>query len=136
MTRQLLSPLLLAVLLGTTACLPNPGRIEQSGTQDQSSITAQDVDRFGSDNALQVVQQLRPSWLGYRPPQAEGNRAGYARSPEVYIRIRCGGYTCLRWLELDRVEEIDYVTPREATRRWGSRHADGVIDVRLGEQQR
>jgi hypothetical protein len=135
MTRKHLFPLLLTGLLGTAECGPRQSSLEPTGTQDRSSITAQDVDRFDSETALDVVRQLRPSWLGYQPPQSEADRGRYSRSPEVYIRIRCGGYNCLRWIELPRVEEIDYVTAREATARWGSRHADGVIDVRLSSQR-
>jgi len=135
MTRQHTFPLLLAGLLGTAQCGPHLSNPEPTGLQDQSSLTAQDVDQFGTENGLDLVRQLRPSWLGYQPPQVEGDRGRYSRSPEVYIRIRCGRHNCLRWLELDRVEEIDYVTPGEATARWGTRHIDGVIDVRLGEQR-
>jgi hypothetical protein len=75
------------------------------------------------DNALEVIQNLRPQML--RP------RTGAGTQPiRLYIDdVQMNDMNGLATMPPHRIKEIRYLNPRDATTRWGTGHAGGVIVV-------
>jgi hypothetical protein len=80
-------------------------------------------------NAYEVVQRLRPGWL--RTRGRISIQYPTAQNPVVYVdNIRFGSPNSLRQVSVDAIEEIRYMGASEATTRFGTGHAGGVILVR------
>ncbi len=77
----------------------------------------------GYQNALEVVQNLRPNMM--RP------RAGAGAQPvRLYLDdVRMNDLNGLATIPANRVKEIRYINARDATTRWGTDHDSGVILV-------
>jgi len=129
MNRHEYSLLLILCLVGLTGCVWTLSALEPAVRHNPAPIGTLAFEHPEFQTALEAVQHLRPTWRGlYGGPTGDGSDG----LPVVYVRVRCGGYSCLRWLEAADVQEIEYVGPADATERWGVRHTNGVIDVRLG----
>lgn len=85
-------------------------------------ISREQIEASGSTNAFDVIESVRPQWLG-------GHRGG-ATLPVVYLDgIRFGELESLRTIGTTDVAEIRYIDPREASRRFGAGHSGGAIEV-------
>jgi hypothetical protein len=95
----------------------------------QGPITRADLGDVSMGNAYEVVQRLRPVWL--RPRGRISIQSSTAQNPVVYVdNIRLGDPNSLRQVSADAIEEIHYMGGSEATTRYGTGHAGGVILVR------
>ena len=84
-------------------------------------ITRQEIEATDALTALDVIQQLRPTFL--RPP-------GQADPVIVYVDgVRRGNISELRSLARLSLEQIRYVNANDATLRWGTGHRSGAIEV-------
>lgn len=95
----------------------------------RAPITREEIgERMGLD-ALEVVRQLRPSWLQVRG-QATPN--GGVRRVQVVIdeSLQQGGVEALRALRGSQVEEMRFLSGQDATTRYGLDVEGGVIVVR------
>jgi hypothetical protein len=114
------------VLLGTFACAGASGGPASSGS---GPITRADLEDVSLRDAYEVVQRLRPAWL--RPRGRISIQSSTAQNPVVYVdNIRFGDPSSLRQVSADAIEEIRYMGASEATTRFGTGHAGGVILVR------
>lgn len=90
-------------------------------------ITRDELDGQPTSNAYDAVQRLRPQWLS-RPTaptlQPTGNPV------MVYVdRHQFGRLEDLRSLNADQIEQMEFVSARDATTRYGTGHPSGVIEV-------
>lgn len=91
-------------------------------TRDQLLAT-QEADLYGA------IEQLRPQWLRARGAARISGRVEVA----VFVDdVRRGDVDQLRTIRLEGVERVEFFTATEATTRWGTDVAGGVIAVTRG----
>jgi len=102
------------------ACAPGG----QSGGPPSSArnvVTAEELEASAATNLYDAIRRLRPTWLR--------SRSG-SGSPVVFVDgIRAGGLNRLEGIYLQAVQEVRYVSPADATLRWGTGYPNGAIDV-------
>ena len=106
---------------GTTAqpdTQPRPTR----GPADM--ISEAEINTTSYQNALEVVQGLRPSMM--RP---RGTSSSQYQVVAYMDDVRLIDLNGLATIPSERVKEIRYVNSRDATTRWGTGHGSGVILV-------
>ena len=123
--RYLLIALALATL-GSAACVSTPEGV--SGGRQRNLITVEELEPFQQLTAYDAIQQLRPRWL-----QARG--AMNIRNPgQVYPRVAVDGVSRgemdqLRTISVHMIEEIRFLSSADATTRYGTGYAGGVIEI-------
>jgi hypothetical protein len=91
-------------------------------------LTRAEIDETGAETALDAVRQLRPQYLRGRAVVSVEYPS--ASVPVVYMNgLFRGDLTSLRSILVHDIEEIQYINPSDATTRWGTGHAGGVIHV-------
>ncbi|CAN5689237.1 hypothetical protein BH23GEM11_BH23GEM11_14470 [soil metagenome] len=119
--------LLLLVALGTAGCASG-GAGGSSGSPDL--ITREQITESSAQNAYDLVQQLRPRWLRGRGTGSIQNPG--SDLPVIYLgEVRHGDIESLRGFSLGGLEELRFINASNATTRYGSGHAGGVIRVTL-----
>ncbi|CAN5786016.1 hypothetical protein BH23GEM10_BH23GEM10_07910 [soil metagenome] len=115
------------LLLLTLAACATAGPARRASSSDV--ISRAEIETSRASNAYELVQQLRPQFLRSRGPSSMRDpRAGY---PVVYINdVSHGSVDVLRTIRLEEIDEIRYISSSDATTRWGTGHAGGVIQVR------
>lgn len=121
----------MAVALLAVSCASSgtPARSDSGRRQvsrDRSVLTQEEIAASSARDALNAVQLLRPDWLRTRGSTSmrditpagvvvyvDGQRYGEAQSLEQF---RIGSFKAIR-----------YYSGTEATNRWGTGHAGGVI---------
>jgi hypothetical protein len=79
-------------------------------------------------DAFGLVQQYRPAWL--RTRGASSMRDQTVGQVQVYVNgSRWGGIERLREIPLVEISELRYRSGQEATMRYGTNHAGGVIEI-------
>jgi hypothetical protein len=105
-----------------------PTRHAASGVR-RDIITATEIVAARVTDAYQAVIQLRPEFLRRRggvPTSASMIRSNIV----VYLdELPYGSLESLRYIPLDRVRIIRYVSPTDADLRWGGSHPTGAILV-------
>jgi hypothetical protein len=115
--------------LSLTACAAaTPSTRPGFGAAGRDVITAAEIVAARVTDAYQAVSQLRPEFLRRR---AALQMPAYGRvSVLVYLDdLRFGGAESLRYIPLERVRLIRYITPNDADLRWGGHHPAGAILV-------
>lgn len=109
---------LLAIACGGVGSGPSPSR---------NLITLDEIQATPSANARELVHTLRPFWLTARGQYSP--RHGRVL-PVVYVdNVRMGEISTLEIIAVGTIQEIRYITGTEATTRWGTGVAGGVIHV-------
>lgn len=119
--RAVLLPLVFVVAACTTA---------QGGGPRRSSrvLTADEIAETSVMSAYQAVERLRPQWLHSRSSPTMANPDG--AEPMVYVDgMRAGNLSELLSIRPDRVERMEYLSPSDATNRFGTDHTGGAILV-------
>lgn len=116
----------LVVLLATT-CAPGGG----VGGPDRSGgpygpITRSVLAQMGSGSVWDAVERARPHWLR---PRGVDRTSGPVDPVVILNGQERFELADLRTLSLEGVREIRFVPPRDATTRWGTGFAGGVILV-------
>jgi hypothetical protein len=91
-------------------------------------ITAAEIVTARVTDVYQAVTQLRPEFLRRRA----NTTIGVTARPNVAVyldELPYGGLESLRFIPLDRVRLIRYVSPSDADLRWGGSHPTGAILV-------
>jgi hypothetical protein len=84
-------------------------------------ITAEELQAIEVSTAFEAVRRLRPTWLRSRSGGGD---------PVVFIdNVRAGDLNMLDQLYLTTVRELRYVSPADATTRWGTGYTNGAIEV-------
>jgi hypothetical protein len=136
------------VLLTASACGPSMNAARTSHPSHWSSeITRPEVDSFlvsRSGSALDLIRHLRPGMLVARDSRARptparvstGRAAPLAFTPTASRGIRVyldhmllGGIDNLTTISSNSVLTVRWLSPIDATTRYGTGHADGVIEV-------
>ncbi len=117
--------LLLAVPVLMTSCAAGTQSAGERPRSSQYVLTSEDLASTNELTAYDAIQRLRPLWLRPRAPSARGP------APIVVFvdNVRIGGVDYLSNLSLNDVEEIRFINPSDATTRWGTGVAGGVIEV-------
>ena len=105
---------------GTTA-QPNTQSRPIRGSAD--IITEAEINAGVYQNALEVVQSLRPTMM--RPRQGGAN----AQVMFYLDGVRMSELNGMSTIPAERVREIRFINARDATTRWGTGHDSGVILV-------
>jgi hypothetical protein len=120
--------LALAFGLGCAACASAGDERDYVPRAHPDYLTIQELDARTHDNAFDAVQALRPHWIRQRGRVSLNN----PRAGEVVIYMdgtRAGGLDFLRRLHVANVAGMQYFSASEATTRFGTGHAGGVIYV-------
>ncbi len=106
-----------------------------SGTRSDSSpaprgvLTAEILSDTQESDLYGAVQRLRPQWLRAR---GAARLSGGNLTVAVYVNdVRRGEVGFLRTIQLEAVQRVQFLTGTEATTRWGTGVAGGVILVTL-----
>ncbi|TVP47654.1 MAG: hypothetical protein EA350_04575 [Gemmatimonadales bacterium] len=93
-----------------------------------SVITAEEMQALSVSSVTEAVQRLRPNWLATRGTLSIQNPN--AGRPIVFVDgIRFGTAESLQRVRVADVEFVRYLNARDATTRYGTGHAGGVIAV-------
>lgn len=119
-----------------------PGRLVPSG---RNIITTAEIRQSGKADVYSIVSSLRPEWVVTRGTHSmretpQGGSVGRrvvitdegTPSIVVYLdRVRLGGIGELRQISAAEVTLVEYLTPSEATLRFGGGHTHGAIVVHM-----
>jgi hypothetical protein len=117
--RVLLLPLALTLL----GCAATQG----SGPRRSARVlTADEIAEVAVTTAYEAVELTRPQWLTTRSSPTMGNPQ--PTPPVVYLDgIRVGDLDELRRIRATVVERMEYLSPSDATTRFGTNHNGGAI---------
>jgi hypothetical protein len=120
-----------AVALLAVSCASSgaPARSDSgthTATRNRAVITQEEIKESSARDAYHAVQLLRPDWL--RSRGAVSMRETTPATVVVYVDgQRYGGPTSLEQFRMGSFKEMRYYSASEATSRWGTGHAGGVI---------
>lgn len=91
-------------------------------------IEADAIAQISVNDAYQIVQNLRPAWLRTRGTISIQNPR--ASEAVVYLDgLSYGDLGSLRQISAGDVERMEYISASDATTRFGTGHAGGIIMV-------
>ena len=127
--RQIRRLALVAAAVSLTAgCASAGGGQAGSRAGSRNLIVAEELGGGVFSNLGDAVRRLRPAWL--RPRGTTSAQTPGASGLPVYIdNVRAGDMSRLESISVERVKEVRYLDPREATFRWGTGHTGGAIEV-------
>lgn len=126
-SRVIVSGLVAGMLAITTVgCMGHGQASDRPG--GSNVITAEEMQALSLSSVTEAVQRLRPNWLASRGSLSIQNPN--AGRPVVFVDgIRFGTAETLRRVRVVDVEFVRYLNARDATTRYGTGHAGGVIAV-------
>lgn len=105
--------LLVLLLVLVPACATGTG----SGSASGDTLTQEDLSEYQNSDAYQAVRRLKPGWLRYRGGE-----------PEVLVDgLRRGSVQVLRQILVQDVGSITFLSPSEATNRFGTGFLHGAV---------
>jgi hypothetical protein len=111
---------------GLMACAGGGRGGERAGTGN--IITLEQLSMYPNATAYEIVQRFRPRFLQRRGQTSISNQE--SPYPLVYMDgMRRGTIDELRRIPSLSIEVIEYITPADATTRWGTGHTAGVIHL-------
>lgn len=122
--------LVATVMAGAAACAGS-GQAGQREYRDFNLLTYDQIQEVRASNAYEVVQRLRSRWLrGYGSTRLPGGGAAGDFVVQVYLdEVHLGGVARLREISHQEISYIRYLSPSEASSRWGFDHGAGAIMV-------
>ncbi len=119
---------LCAILVIVSACSGKPQDTSGPEPVYRDLITESQLSEVDAINAYTAVQQLRPRWLRSRGPTSMSQPMGTL--PAVYAdNMRLGDISALQAIPIAEIAEIRYISAADATTRWGTGVAGGVIEI-------
>lgn len=117
--------IILAVIACIVSCSPSTRSSRPPGST-ATVIARAEITSIFADNAYQLIESLRPSWLRVRTQRSI--RLGESVSPVIYVnRTRYGTINSLREILTINLRLIEYLSPNDATTRYGGGHGGGAI---------
>lgn len=117
-----------ALAMLTLAACAGAGPQGTSPKGPRATITRQEIEDAHVQDAYEAVRRLRPQMLVTHGP-ASLNSPG-AGQPQVYVDgVPMGGLDALSSIRPEQVKEIRWISPADATTRYGTNHTGGVIEV-------
>jgi len=114
--------------LAFSGCATGGGSSTSDVRRDPNLITAEELAEFSTGTAQDAVRRLRPSWLRSRGTISGG---GNASLPRVFVDGRDYGSTnSLGDFNVDSVAELEFMSATDATTRYGTGYAGGIIHLR------
>jgi hypothetical protein len=125
------SRLALAAALVAGAACAGGGQAGDREFRDFNMLTYEQIQEVRASNAYDIVQRLRSRWLrGYGSTQLPGGGAAGDFVVQVYLdEVHLGGVARLREISYQEISYIRYLSPSEASSRWGFNHGAGAIMV-------
>ena len=114
-----------SLLLIVTAC--GSTGTQHATSYDRNLLTREEIQNASASNGLELVRELRPAWL-----QIRGSKS-ISQTTEVSVILdgmRLGGPETLSGIRTATIEEMQYLTAREAQTRYGMDNTGGAIIVR------
>lgn len=117
--------------VGIGACAgssgPGPGTGPASGNREV--ITLAEIQQTEAVTAYQIVQELRPRWMN----RNRGERTFFEDAAD-FARVIVDGlppreFNFLHEIPREVIQELRFLTPREATFKYGTGYNAGVIEV-------
>lgn len=126
--------LMCATLLAIAACGGGAGGTAQTSTTTRvrgsaDVILENEINSAAYQNALEIVQILRPNMTVTRGVSSDGMRATTIPIVVYMDDVRLGDVQSLVNIPSNRVKEIRFLNARDATTRYGTGHSSGVILV-------
>ena len=117
---------LLAVSCASSGSSQSDTNTPAPASRNRSVITPEELKESTARDAHHAIQLLRPEWL--RSRGSASMRDPSPASVTVYVDgQRYGGPSTLEQFRLGSFKELRYYNGSEATSRWGTGHAGGVI---------
>jgi hypothetical protein len=123
----MLITLALALILSSCATGGSTGSSSSANT-----LMAEEIAESHALTAYEAVELTRRRWLVQRNLRAGATPAmgSTAGEPVVYLDgVRVGTLDELRRIRADMVQKMEYLTPSDATNRFGTNHDSGAILV-------
>jgi len=99
---------------------------EDQPRRNRNLITAEEIAALPTFTAFQIIRRLRPGWLRQRGP-AGTRSSGYAAVFQDGMEM--GGHDALRNITAESIELIRFINATDATTRYGTGYAGGIIEV-------
>jgi hypothetical protein len=97
----------------------------------RSPLYPSEMERIGAINVYEAIERLRPMYFHDRGPSSLLGVGG--TRVQVFVNdMHLGGVSVLRTIPAGEVTWIRYLSPSEATVRYGSRGGGGAIVVWVG----
>ncbi|HVA58199.1 MAG: hypothetical protein WBQ26_13645 [Gemmatimonadaceae bacterium] len=120
----------LAASVGGCAPSGTPSSSAPTPSHRFDLITADELAGRSFANAYDAIQQLRPSMLAQRGGAASSSLRSGPPALQVYVdNTSIGGVSGLRDLPAGGIKEIRYLSPTDATQRFGTGNAGGAIVI-------
>lgn len=124
--------LAIATIVISVACAPSPGaesatRPTRPPRRSHVLISSEELAATPALDAMEAVRTLRPDWLTSR-----GVTTLRGEMPELLVYLdgqRMGSQQVLSGIAIAMIREIRYYSAPDATQRWGTGHAGGVIEI-------
>jgi hypothetical protein len=129
MNKHALLPL---ILVGLALVLCSCATSGASGSRGSGNrLTAEEIAEVSALTAYEIVEIARPQWLRPRALRAGATPAMGSRvGPVVYLDgVQVGSLEELRRIRATVVAEMQYLSPSDATNRFGTNHDQGAILV-------
>lgn len=113
------------LVIFATACSSAPGPNQTARPASTNTITEAELERFAGQPLQQAIQRLRPQFLRTR---GSGTITQGPNGVVVYLgTTRMGGVEVLNQIRTGDVSSVQYLSPSEATQRFGLDHTGGAI---------
>lgn len=116
------------LLLAGTVQAQDAVKKEKPKSGGQNLITQAEIEYVNVSNAYEAIQRLRPRMLQRRV----GSSTDKGEAGEIIVRLdnaRYGFTDQLSGISSDRIKEIRFISPSDATTQWGTGYTEGVILV-------
>jgi hypothetical protein len=104
-----------------TACASG-GQTSGRSVGNRNVITAEELASLGGlGDVYDAIQRLRSTWFR--------TRSGTTAPVVVVDNVRAGDLEMLRSISTQNVQQLRYISPSDATTRWGTGYTGGAIEV-------
>ncbi len=118
-----------ALAVATSGCASSgSGGGPASTGGNPNVISRAQLDQLTTSDLYDAIRRLRPNWL-----TARGSTTLIGEQAQVAVYMngsRLGGPGVLRGIDIDGVTSVEYLSPSDATNRYGTDHMAGVIVIR------
>ena len=116
--------------LGGGCSATTGGSAERPTRSGGDELTGEEVRASTAENLYDAIRQLRPRWL--RPRIQASFTMPESTIPVVYVnQVQYGLLDALYTMHVNDVMHVRYVSPADATTRFGTGHVGGAIMVDL-----
>lgn len=101
-----------------------------SGGYAATVLTGDEIRETRAANVWDALMQLRPQWLRARGTSSLIDQT--SNEAVVFVQgVPYGEVTSLQSMNVDQVRRVEFINARDATTRYGTNHAGGIIWVDL-----